>query len=63
MHSWHEIEGANEVHFSPGPMIETTYYRRIVNGDFCSLTDSNILITVSDAPEISPSVNCSGSTV
>ncbi len=61
--SWTNIAGANSPGYSPPALFQTTYFRRIVSGDYCTHSDSNLAIIVSGGPNIFPTITCAGSTV
>lgn len=57
-YSWTSISGATNQNYSPPAIVQTTYFRRIVSGDYCSNTDSSVCITISGAPTVSPTITC-----
>lgn len=61
-YTWTNIAGAVSQNYSPPAVYQTTYFRRIISGDYCSTNDSNAVITVTGTPKVNPSVTCAGST-
>lgn len=61
-HSWTDILGATGLNYSPPVLYQTTFYRRIVSGDYCTSTNSNVGIIISGGPNVFPSVTCTSTT-
>lgn len=61
-YSWTSIAGATAQNYSPAALTQTTFFRRIVSGDYCTNTDSTVCITVSGAPTVSPTATCTSTT-
>ncbi len=61
--SWSNIVGATNSSYSPPTLYQTTFFRRIVSGDYCTFSDSNVAILVSGGPNLAPAITCAGSTV
>ncbi len=60
--SWTDIALATGQNYSPPALVQTTYYRRIISGDYCTNADFNVCITITGGPKAAPSVTCAGST-
>ena len=56
MSTWTNISGANSQNYSPSAVYQTTFYRRVISGDYCSNTDSNVCILVTGGPKVSPAI-------
>lgn len=61
-YTWTNIAGANSQNYSPPALYQTTYFRRIISGDYCSNNDSNAVIWISGTPKLSPTLTCAGTT-
>jgi hypothetical protein len=59
-HTWTSIPGATSQNYSPGILVQTTHFRRVVNGDFCIAPDSVVAIAVMGGPNATPSTTCAG---
>jgi hypothetical protein len=62
-HVWTNIAGATSQNYSPGILVQTTYYRRVVSGDFCIAPDSIVAIAITGGPNVSPMATCAGTTL
>ncbi len=60
--TWTDIALATGQNYSPPALTQTTYYRRIVSGDYCTNADFNVCITISGGPTAAPTVTCAGTT-
>lgn len=61
-YTWTNIAGATSQNYSPPALYQTTFFRRIISGDYCSNSDSNAVILVSGTPVVTPSLTCAAST-
>ncbi len=59
-HTWTDIDGETGLNYSPPVLYQTTFYRRIVSGDYCSYSDSNVAIIISGGANVFPTVTCAG---
>jgi hypothetical protein len=61
--SWVNIAGATSQNYSPPAIYQTTYFRRVISGDYCSIPDSVVVILMNGGPTLAPTVTCAASTV
>ncbi len=61
--TWTNIAGAVSQNYSPPATFQTTYYRRVVSGDYCVPNDSVAVINVTGGPSVAPTATCAASTV
>ncbi len=61
--SWTNISGATGQNYSPGSIVETTQFRRIISGDYCTVPDSVVTVVVSGGPNVFPSATCASTTI
>ncbi len=62
-YTWTNISGATSQNYTPGALVQTTLFRRIISGDYCTVPDSVVAIAVSGTPIVSPTATCAGSTL
>lgn len=47
---WTNIQGATARSYQPGPLTQTTYFKRIAREDFCNKTNEDVIATVNVNP-------------
>jgi hypothetical protein len=62
-YTWSDIPGATSQNYSPPAPTQTTYYRRIISGDYCTKADSNVILLISGGPAVEPVADCAGGTL
>jgi hypothetical protein len=62
-YTWTNIVGATGQNYSPGVLVQTTYFRRVVSDDYCIAPDSIVVIAISGGPYLSLTGSCTATTL
>jgi hypothetical protein len=57
-YSWTSIAGATSQNYTSPALSQTTFFRRIVSGDYCGGSSTMVYAYVTGAPTLSPSATC-----